>query len=93
MGELQERLKGAWHVLQGRPLIYRVTFEGEIKLPDPERLWVLHCEFHGVPEPSLWAIIKGRIRNWIPCWKARRQAKRFHRQRRKHAAEARAIPR
>ena len=82
MRELWKRLGLAWHVLRGKPLMYGVTFEGEVRLPHPENvgLWVTCCEFRGIPELSLWAIVKGRIRDRIEGWKGHRLGKKWHRQ-------------
>ena len=90
MRELWKRLGLAWHVLRGKPLMYGATFEGEVTLPHPENvgLLVTCCEFRGVLELSLWAIVKGRIRDRIEGWKGCRQAKKFHRRRRKHIGKA-----
>ena len=80
MRELRKRLGLAWHVLHGKPLMYGVTFEGEVRLPHPENVWVTCCEFRGIPELSLWAIVKGRIRDRIEGWKGHRLGKKWHRQ-------------
>ena len=65
-----DRVKMAHHVLRGKPLIYGVTFECEIRLPSLENLWIYNCTFIGKDEmPNRWQRLWRRIRRvWWRIW-------------------------
>lgn len=47
MKEIFKRVKYAWHVLKGKPLVYRCEFRGGIEfIKESSNIWVVESHFY-----------------------------------------------
>ena len=81
MRELWKRLGLAWHVLRGKPLIYKVIFEGGFVLGGllDDDTWVVGCTF--LEEKRKHRSLMQRLRTWFMWHKLYRMHKRHLRER------------